>query len=315
MPQSIRRPRLPSRIASVPALLLGVACLHPTAAPVRAQTPGREPAVAELHPGARTLGLGMAPQLDGGTPDLAVTHPALVTRAGGVSAGHTWFGGSAAAFYLAAAGDGMGGGFAVSLSTLEYRTEAPAPGSRGLGLDDFVSDAPAGSAVFESAATVTYGRSLFGIDVGASGRFYTQRYGDARSTGYAFDVGVARGVGPVRLALSGRNVGSDELLPTEVVLGAGAYGRPVGPLDLGFAAQLVRRDDGEVIAGGGMEFGYWPIRGRTFVGRVGFRNVPDGEASPVTLGGSFWADSLVLDYAYQPMGGLDGIHRIGLGWR
>ncbi len=192
---------------------------------------------------------------------------------------------------------------------------ASVPGARTQGLDDFLVESATGEGVAESAATITYGRSLFGIDVGVSGRLYTQRFGTARTTREAFDIGAASSLGPMDVALSVRNVGSDEDLPTEVVLGAGGYGQPVGPLDIGFAAQAGYRDDGEFTVGGGAEFGYWPVRGRTFVGRVGFRRVLEGEASPVTFGGSFWGDSLVLDYAFQAVDGFDGIHRVSVGWR
>ena len=59
------------------------------------------------------------------------------------------------------------------------------------------------------------------------------------------------------------------------------------------------------------------MRGRTFVGRVGVRRVPEGEASPVSLGFAFWGDDLVLEWAWQPFGDpVDaGTHRFGIGWR
>ena len=47
--------------------------------------------------------------------------------------------------------------------------------------------------------------------------------------------------------------------------------------------------------------GYYPVTGRTFVVRAGGRTVPEGEASPLTLGASYWGDSLVLEYAFQPV--------------
>ena len=78
---------------------------------------------------------------------------------------------------------------------------------------------------------------------------------------------------------------------------------------------MTRRADGEWVVGGGLEFGYWPVRGRTFVARIGARTIPEGEASPLSLGGSFWGDDLVVDYAFQPVDGTDGVHRITLGWR
>lgn len=296
-------------------LLLGLAGVLAEARPVQGQTPGREPAAVELAPGARALGLGWTPQLGSDDPDLAFVHPALVQSLSGVQAGYIRLGESGSGYSAAAAADWFGGGVAISVHTLEYVGPAGGPGTRADGLDDLVSSPVGGRGVSESAATLTYGRTLRGVQVGVSARAYTQRIGDDRFTGGAADLGIARGVGPLRLALSARNLGGDADLPEEVVLGAGAYGQPLGPLDVGAAAQLRYRDDGELVVGGGLEVGYWPVRGRTFVGRVGLRNVPEGNASPVTVGGSFWGDSLVLDYAYQPVDGRDGIHRLGVGWR
>ncbi len=281
-----------------------------------AQTPNREPAVVELLPGARALALGMAPQLGSDDPDLAFVHPALVQELGGVRGGYTRFGSTAAAYTLSTASDWFGGGVALSVHALEYgRPAGSSPGDRSRGLDDLIGEADAGRAVGEMAASATYGRTIARIRFGVSGRLFTQRHGGERISGQAIDLGLATQAGPVRVALSGRNLGNADLLPSEVVLGAGAYGRPLGPLDVGGAVQLRYRDDGQLEYGGGVEFGYWPVRGRTFVARVGLRNIPDGEASPLTFGGSFWGDALVLDYAFQPMDGLDGIHRVGLGWR
>lgn len=287
-----------------------------TGGAAEAQTPGREPSVVELLPGARTLALGMASQLGSDDPDLAFVHPALVQELGGFRGGYTRFGRTAAAYTLSTAADWFGGGVALSVHALEYgRPSGSSPGDRARGLDDLIGEADAGRAVGEMAATTTYGRTVAGIRVGVSGRLFTQRHGTERISGQSVDLGLATQAGPVRVALSGRNLGSHALLPREVVLGAGAYGRPVGPLDVGGAVQLRYRDDGKLEYGGGVEFGYWPVRGRTFVGRVGVRNIMEGEASPLTFGGSFWGDALVLDYAFQPMDGLDGIHRVALGWR
>ncbi|HSG48878.1 MAG TPA: hypothetical protein VLA43_13750, partial [Longimicrobiales bacterium] len=308
---TVSQPVFP-RLAILPLLAL-VSALASSA--VHAQTPGREPALLELIPGARSLALGMALQVSDRDPDLAFVHPALAVGAGGIRGGYTAFGHAAGGYTLSAGTDWFGGGVAVSLHSLEYLADPGGPGLREAGLDDFLTEPPSGAGVSESAATLTYARTLFGVQVGVSGRFFSQRFAGRRSTGEAVDLGAATSVGPLKVALSARNLGGDSDLPEELVLGAGAYGRPVGPLDLGAAAQLRYRDDGEVEVGAGLEFGYWPIRGRTFVGRVGVRNIPEGSARPVTVGGSFWGDSLVLDYAFQPMEGLDGIHRITVGWR
>jgi hypothetical protein len=304
--------------AAVVAATVTAPCLPGHAA---AQTPEREPAVLELAPGARALGLGLAPQIGADDPDLAFVHPALATGLDGFHIGTSLFQGGGTGYSLSAAtSDWFGGGVAASLHTLEYLSLGA--GRRPGGLDPLFDEDESGVGVSEMAATLTYARNLFGVDLGVSGRVTTQRFDGSSITTAMADVGASLPVGPLTAALSIRNVGREpELageslrLPTEVVLGVGGYGAEVGPLDLGLAAQLARRDDGEFLYGGGLEVGYWPIRGRTFVGRVGFRSVPEGDASPVTFGGSFWGDDLVLEYAFQPVSGEDGLHRITVGWR
>ena len=85
--------------------------------------------------------------------------------------------------------------------------------------------------------------------------------------------------------------------------------------DYGMAAEVRRRADGEFLAGGGFELGYYPVNGRNFVGRVGFRNVPEGEAKPFSVGGSYWGDDLVLEWGWHPFDGNGGVHTFSLGWR
>ncbi len=85
---------------------------------------------------------------------------------------------------------------------------------------------------------------------------------------------------------------------------------------MGLSGALTRRDDGELLAGAGLEVGYWPINGRTFVARIGVERVPEGEASPLTLGFAFWGDDLVLEWAFRDFGTLgEGTHRFGVRWR
>jgi hypothetical protein len=289
------------------------------AGPLAAQTPGREPAVVELPAGARAAGLGHAFQADAGDSDAVFWNPALASRAGGFALGLQGLTTAARAFTVSAAAPWYGGGVAVGLQALEYGTDV-APGEREGGIDPLLADG--GEAVGELVATVAYGRTLAGFTVGVAGKLVDQRFGDARQQDLAADVGVAHALGPGWASLAVRNLGPersldgvDVRLPTDVTLGWGGYGRPLGPLDLGAAAALGRRADGEVVFGGGLELGYWPVQGRTFVARVGVRNVPEGEASPVTFGGSFWGDRLVLEYAFQPVDDADGLHRVTLGWR
>lgn len=287
-------------------------------ASLAAQTPERAPAVVELPSSSRAMALGHAFQA-GPDADAVFYNPALASRARGFALGIHWLTGASRAFTAAAAGEWFGGGIAIGLQGLEYGADH-LEGARPGGLDALVADGP--TAVSELAATVAYGRDLLGLRVGVAARLLDQRFDTRRRQDVAWDVGVARALGPGTASLAVRHLAPERTVhgvtsnpPTDVTLGWSGYGRPVGPLDLGLAAAVTRRDDGEFVAGGGLEFGYWPVRGRTFVARVGARRVPEGEASPFTVGGSFWGDMLIVDYAFQPLDGTDGIHRLTLGWR
>ena len=76
----------------------------------------------------------------------------------------------------------------------------------------------------------------------------------------------------------------DRPLPFRVTFGASSNSYVVGPLDLIATAAVSRRRDGDVIPAAGVEVAWWPVRGRTFIGRLGVRRVPGDGASPVTLG-------------------------------
>lgn len=286
--------------------------------PLLAQTPDRQPAVVELPSSTRAMGLGHAFQA-APDADAVFYNPALASRGQGFALGVHWLTDASRAFTVSAAMPWWGGGVAVGLQALEYGIAAPS--SLGLGgIDRVLGDGTTG--VSELAATVAYGREIFGVRVGGSARLVDQRVGPLRRQEVVADIGAARSLGPGTLALAVRHLGSDDAdaapprrPPTDLTLGWSAYGRPVGPFDLGVATAVTRRDDGEFVYGGGLELGYWPVRGRTFVARVGARNVPEGEASPITFGGSYWGDVLIVDYAFQPVDGTDGVHRFTLGWR
>lgn len=316
----------PARLGCVVLGAWGAAVGFPS--PLAAQTPQREPAVVELPASARALGLGHAFQSDAPDPDAVFYDPALASLGQGFALGIHWLTDAARSYTASAAGSWLGGGVALGLRTLEYGTPF-APGERAGGIDPLLgerigSETPGGArrGVAEMVATLAFGRTFKGLRIGVAGKLIDQRLGSVRRQDLAADVGVSRSLGPGRASLAVRNLGPDATLggvdvrlPTDVSLRWGAYGRPVGPVDVGGAAALTRRADGELVAGGGLEVGYWPIQGRTFVARVGFVSVPEGEARPVTFGGSFWGDQVVLDYAFQPVEGTDGVHRLTLGWR
>ena len=321
-PSADRRPTGRSRPAAISLATLlalfgaGVTASAPNE--LRAQAPERAPVVLGLGSGARSLGLGGAFQPDAGDPNAVFVNPALAAMAGGFALGWQRFDSEGTLLSLSTAGDWYGGGVFGGVQVLDWT--GAVPGQYPGGVDPVLAEGGPGST--EMALSVGYGRSLFGLRAGVGAKYLLQRVGASNAATLALDLGVARQLGPGWLHLTGRNLGApttwgstDVELPTEVALGWGAYGQPVGPLDLGGAVDVSRRADGELVARGGLEFGYWPIRGRTFAGRVGVRTVPEGEASPVSFGGSFWGDALVIDYGFQPVDGTDGIHRITLGWR
>lgn len=290
----------------------------PSPSTLAAQSAGYEPVVVELTAGARAAGLGGAFQLGAQDSDVVFHHPALAERASGMMLGFQRYGDGATGLSLSAGTSWYDGGVAVGLQALEYGSAGP--GTRAGGVDPLLEGGDEGAG--ELVATVAYARPLGPVRLGVAAKLVDQRIGEDRESRAAADLGVATDVGPLRMALSARNLGPDYVIggvevsqPVEVTLGTGGYGRPLGPLDVGLAAEVGRRADGEWTGGGGVEVGYWPVRGRTFVLRVGGRHVPEGDASPFTVGGSFWGDNLVLEYAWGPVDGEDGIHRVSLGWR
>lgn len=276
------------------------------------------PKVLSLPASVRAMALGGAYMMNAGHADALFYHPALLTGASGFGLEIQRWGERASASAASAAMAWLGGGVGIGLQTLQTN------------LPDF--HVPEGQAILlaggalpvsERVATVGYARRLFGVQFGVAGKLVEERLGAASSTTVLMDVGAARSLGPVTVGLTVQDLGNDafqvdgDFGPARVVLGAGSYGRQVGPLDLGFTVALSHgRDDTRV--GGGLELGYWPISGRTFVARVGLQTTPEEDegVDPFTFGFAFWGDDLVLEWAYQGFGDLDGnTHRFGVRWR
>jgi len=288
-----------------------------------AQFPGPGPTLGDVPASTRAMALGDAYAMDSGHADALFYHPALLTGAAGMGLEIQRWDGSGQAVAASAAFAWFGGGVAIGLRTLEYGADSGGSPLAGGAQDDLFEPGP--DPVAERAATIGYAReALFGFDVGVAIDLVRERaWGVGEQTETRVDVGVARDVGPVRMALTVADLGPVPVLgegsaPPRVVLGAGAYGRPLGPLDVGFAAKVGWVDD-EVVYGGGVELGYWPIQGRTFVARVGFQDVPEGsEALPLTTGFAFQGDDIVVEWAFRPFSeGTDegGSHRFALRWR
>lgn len=279
------------------------------------------PHLLELAPTIEALGLGGAHM--GSGAHALFSHPALLDG-GGTHVLAQRFGEGGTRFTASGGTSWFGGDVALGVAVLEYG--APGSGPSALLADEasLVVPGPAGAAAFLAAAG--FSRSIKGLEAGAAAKVVGQRLGNGRATTAAVDLGVAKSVGPATVALSVQNLGPalefDEAGPGEelplakrVTLGVFTRRYPLGPLDIGAAAQLGRTGQGEFAAGGGLEIAWWPVAGRTFVARIGGRQAGDGTATPLTVGFGFAGDRIRLDYAFQGYDSVDGAHSFGVAFR
>jgi hypothetical protein len=244
------------------------------------------------------MALGGAYVMGAAQADAVFQHPSLLREASGMTLDLQRWGSASGSTSAAAVTSWFGGalGVAVGVQSMQHGYSDPASLS-GRALDDLFSGGA--EPVSERAAVLGVSHGLGTGDV---------------EWGMAFRLSEERIVGPGTVGVTFPDVGHSI---ADVDLGVGAYGWELGPVDVGVSGRLSGVDD-EVVAGGGVEVGYWPIRGRTFVGRVGVQSVPEGsDASPVTLGFAYWGDALVLEWAFHPYDGApeSGTHRFSLGWR
>ena len=279
------------------------------------------PLVLEIPGSVRASGLGGAYLLQSPLPDILFVQTGAIGDARGTSAAYQDFGPNGRGFNAAGAMAWWGGGVAVGVQTLSYSAASEDPASlpplqSAVGADNLTP-------VSETAVTLGYGRSAFGLDFGAAVKLVDMRLGAARSGSAAFDAGAAADLGPVRLAVSVQNLGSalefpggSLDLPVRVGGGVSAPIPSLGPLDFTGAVNAFRLGDGSADVGGGAEVRYWPVVGRTFIGRVGYRHVSDDANSQgLTLGAGFAGDDIRIDYAWQEGGAAGDVHRFGIGWR
>ena len=292
-------------------------------AALAAQPAGTLPKSTHLPASTRAMAMGDSYAMTAGHADALFYHPSLLTGSGGFGLDFQRWTATSSSTAASAAMQWLGGGLGIGLRTLQYG--APATGAAA---------APAGQAhlfdigpvpVSERIATVGYARSVFGgVDVGASVDLMDVRVGSSSQNVTLFDLSASRDLGPVVVGVTAHDIGSKPVVdsgdgPAAIVLGAGSYGKQIGIFDLGFAANVGVADD-EVTYGGGIEIGYWPIQGRTYVVRLGFDDsmeTTDPEASPFTAGLAFWGDNITVEWAFRPVSDADegGTHRFGVRFR
>lgn len=301
-------------VSGVLALVGGGGAAH-------AQTP--LPRATPLPASTRAMALGDSYQPGSGHADAIFYHPALLSRASGFGLDWQRWGPESSAAAASAAVSWFGGEVGIGLRSLQYSVPT---GDDPLEIPDTQDGLfqVGATPVSERIATVGYSRgAVADFDVGVTVDLVDQRVGNQQHSVMLFDIGISREVGDIVVALSAQDIGEKPIVdsgaePASYTLGLGDYGRPVGPLDLGLAAHLGLDHDEGLVYGGGVEIGYWPIQGRTFVARVGFQDVPEeSEASPATMGFAFWGDDITVEWAFRPFSGADegGTHRFGLRWR
>jgi hypothetical protein len=284
--------------------------------------------VLQLSASTRALGLGNSFALGFRDPDAIFYQPGDLLGSQGFSGSIQRYGPPSTLTTLAATRGWLSGTVALGFQHLSY------------GSDDnvfFPADAPSNpapadpgslrengrSAVSELVVSLGYARSLFGLRVGGVGKFMEQRFGAYKASVGAVDLGVSASPGPLTLGLAVRNMGpklemggGETPLPLSVDLGASTDMAWVGPLDVSASGAINYREGGDVVPSLGVEVAYWPVTGRTFIGRVGFRHLPEPETgNPLTFGFGFAGDDVILDYAYEGFESGDPTHRITLGWR
>jgi hypothetical protein len=304
----------------LPTRTLLVAALTATPAVISAQSAGSLPRVLELPASTRAMALGDAYMMNANHADALFYHPALLADASGFGLEVQRWGNQSTSSAASAALQWLGGGIGIGLITLQYSGPGSGTSAAPTGQDHLFESGT--WPVSERVAVLGYARELFGIDFGVAGKLVEERIDLAQESVALLDVGAATDLGPLRVALTVRDWGEDPLVdPVEstprVVLGAGSYGRPLGIFDVGLTAAAHWSEDRTTVSGG-LEVGYWPIRGRTFVGRVGFQDPPAGSAmSAVSMGFAYWGDNVTIEWAFRPRDGADegGTHRFGLRWR
>lgn len=305
------------RLQCAASLLTGLALLCASSAAQAQDRYGM--LVLELPASARALALGDAFPLGAEDADALLYAPAFAGTLRGFSAGLGWWSSSAMALSLAGAGEWWGGALGGALQTLDYEAAVVGYDDPAVAESQLGADAPV--RITERAASLGYAHRIWKLDVSAAAKLLETRAGGGSARGVAFDVAVGRALGPVRLVLAGRHLGPAlELDDVELTLPARASltaattrPAPLGPLDIGAAATVAVREDGTVLPGAGVEVGYWPVVGRTFLLRAGVRRA-EGALTPFTLGAGFAGDRIALDWAYAPYDDApaSGAHRISV---
>jgi hypothetical protein len=324
-------PRLVAFRVLLVGACLGGLLLAPPASGLQAQeshqaSGGSGLVVTQLPVSTRSLALAGALPLADRDPDLIFRNPALAERTRGLGMSAHRYEGEARLVSVAGGAPWLGGGVGLGIRSASYpvpMAEGMLPGGRpGERMRYAAQEGEDPLRLEEIAVTVGYGRLWKGVRFGAAfSGLEVRRDGQSDLTGF-LDLGAAVDAGPVTAGVSGGGFGPSLDLPAGfrrvpkwVMAGAGTRAAPVGPLDISGAFAAILLEGGRVEAGGGVEVGWWPVQGRTLVGRAGLGGSRIHGASVFSLGGAFLGDSFTLEYAWRGVDGAPGIHGASLRFR
>lgn len=252
-------------------------------------------------------------------PEAVFYNPAGLMQARGVEVGVQRYGRGATMGSMAVAIPFAPGGLGIGVQLLDYGAYCTDCDDAVVSREGALAGARGAFPASAMAASIGFGRTLFGVRVGATARYIEQRIPSARDGAIAADIGASRRVGPIDVALAVQQLGGRlELagkrweLPRRATVGAQFDRLPAGPFDIAGSAALSLLAGGDVTVGGGVEIGYTPLDGYTIAGRAGLRSVPAGDVGPLSLGLALVRDRIQLEYAFQPLPGPDDLHRVGL---
>jgi hypothetical protein len=302
-------PRVP--LAARPRTLAVVAVLgFPISA--LAQIDRAAPIVLVYSGGTR--GAAMADAMLGARDDEALFYsPGQLAVARGASASWLGMNGSMNQRTVAAAFQVGSLGVAIGARHLDFRAHA-----LPLTAEDVADrEGEAGTSV---ALSFGAGRTIKGFRVGAGLTYGEDRLGSTRLGRNSADVGVAKPVGPVVVAVAaqnlwpGSNAGVSTHSPTRVSLGFNGDGYPLFRwFDLSGGAALSVDRDGRIGARTGWELAWAWIEGYALAVRAGVRRPDWTGESPITVGlGLLVHDNYSIDFAHEPSGDLGASYRVGV---
>jgi hypothetical protein len=271
--------------------------------------------------------LGNSFALGSQDPDAIFYHPGALTRIQGFTGSFQRYGRASTFASLSAGGSWLSGGVALGIQHLSYepkpRASLPGLGFLGTPADPAALREKGNMGASELVVSAGYGRTVKGVQVGLVGKIIEEHFGSLGGSVAAVDFGAAASPGPLEVGLSVQNLGSsltvggeDIPLPLRVSVGASTETAWVGPLDLSASGAVTYWEGGDLVPSAGVEISYWPVTGRTFFGRMGFRRLPDYHSgSPFTFGFGFRGDNILLDYAYEGFDSGSPTHRLGIGLR